>query len=108
LAQTVDLGRFDAAIVMSHHLPSDLIYLRALSSSSIPYLGLLGPATRREKLLGDLGRDAAGLNGRLRSPIGLDIGGRAPESVALSIVAEIHAQLHGAAGGALSDSGRDR
>jgi xanthine/CO dehydrogenase XdhC/CoxF family maturation factor len=108
VAQRVDLGRFDAAIVMSHHLPSDLIYLRALSSSSIPYLGLLGPATRREKLLGDLGGDAAGLNGRLRSPIGLDIGGRAPESVALSIVAEIHAQLHGAAGGALCDSGRYR
>ena len=108
LAQTVDLGRYDAAIVMSHHLPSDLAYLRALSSSSIPYLGLLGPAARREKLLGELGGDVAPLRGRLRSPIGLNIGGRAPESVALSIVAEIHAQLHGAAGGALSDSDRYR
>jgi xanthine dehydrogenase accessory factor len=99
LAQTVDMGRYDAAIVMSHHLPSDLIYLRALSSASIPYVGLLGPAARREKLLGDLGSDAHRLNGRLRSPIGLNIGGRAPESIALSIVAEIHARLHGAPGG---------
>jgi xanthine dehydrogenase accessory factor len=108
VAQEVDLGLYDAAIVMSHHLPSDLIYLRALSTASIPYVGLLGPATRREKLLGELGGDVAAFRGRLRSPIGLDIGGRAPESVALSIVAEIHAQLHGAAGGALSDSGRYR
>jgi xanthine dehydrogenase accessory factor len=99
LAQTVELGLFDAAIVMSHHLPSDLIYLRALSTASIPYVGLLGPVARREKLLGDLGSDAARLNGRLRSPIGLNIGGRAPESIALSIVAEIHARLHGAPGG---------
>ncbi|MGC1459325.1 MAG: XdhC family protein [Steroidobacteraceae bacterium] len=99
LAQTLELARFDAAVVMSHHLTSDLAYLRALSASRIPYIGLLGPANRREKLLGDLGDDAAGLNGRLRSPIGLNIGGRAPQSIALSIVAEIHARLHGAPGG---------
>jgi xanthine dehydrogenase accessory factor len=100
MAATVDLGAYDAAVVMSHHLLSDLAYLRALSGSRIPYVGQLGPLSRRHKLLGDLGADAAGLNGRLHAPIGLNIGGRAPESVALSIVAEIHAQLHGAPGGA--------
>jgi xanthine dehydrogenase accessory factor len=100
LTESADLTRYDAAVVMSHHLPSDLAYLRILSASSIPYVGLLGPANRREKLLGDLGAEgAAALNGRLRSPIGLNIGGRAPESIALSIVAEIHARLHGAPGG---------
>jgi xanthine dehydrogenase accessory factor len=106
LRQSLDLGRFDAAVVMSHHLASDLIYLRALSASRIGYLGLLGPANRRDKLLADLGSDAAGLDGRLRSPIGLNIGGRAPESIALSIVAEIHARLHGAPGGPFE--GRER
>jgi len=98
LAETVDLNRYDAAVVMSHHLPSDLAYLRVLSTTRIPYLGLLGPARRREKLLADLGAAAAQLSGRLRSPIGINIGGRAPESVALSIVAEIHARLAGAPG----------
>ncbi len=106
LARSLDLTRFDAAIVMSHHLISDLAYLRGLSVTRIPYIGLLGPAVRREKLLADLGDDAAGLNGRLRSPIGLNIGGRAPESIALSIVAEIHARLHGAPGGPFE--GRER
>ena len=98
LAQTLELDRYDAAVVMSHHLPSDLAYLRALSGCDIPYVGLLGPANRREKLLADLGEDAGRLHGRLRSPIGLNIGGRAPESIALSIVSEIHARLHGAPG----------
>jgi xanthine dehydrogenase accessory factor len=99
LAETLDTRRFDAAVIMSHHLPSDLAYLRTLSATRIPYVGLLGPAVRREKLLTDLGADAARLNGRLRAPIGLNIGGRAPESIALSIVAEIHSRLHGAPGG---------
>jgi xanthine dehydrogenase accessory factor len=107
LPQTLDLERFDAVVVMSHHLTSDLAYLRALSASRIPYIGLLGPANRREKLLAELGNDAAGLTGRLRSPIGLDIGGRAPESIALSIVAEIHARLHGAPGGPFEGRERD-
>jgi xanthine dehydrogenase accessory factor len=98
LGETVDLNRYDAAVAMSHHLPSDLAYLRVLSATTIPYVGLLGPARRREKLLTDLGDDAAQLSGRLRAPIGINIGGRAPESVALSIVAEIHARLAGAPG----------
>lgn len=99
LAETLDTDRFDAAVVMSHHLPSDLSYLRTLCATAIPYVGLLGPANRREKLLADLGPHAAHLAARLRSPIGLNIGGRAPESIALSIVAEIHSRLHGAPGG---------
>ena len=64
----------------------------------MPYVGLLGPAARREKLLGDLGADAAALRARLRAPVGLDIGGRAPESIALSIVGEVHAVLAGRGG----------
>ena len=99
LAGAVELadGQFSAAVVMSHHLPSDLSYLRVLSETTIPYIGLLGPAPRREKLLGDLGSEGAQkLRTRLHAPVGLALGGRAPESIALSIVAEIHAFVHGA------------
>jgi xanthine dehydrogenase accessory factor len=93
-----DLERFQAAVVMSHHLPTDLGWLRLLAHSAIPYVGLLGPAARRERLMADLGEHAVGLRGRLRAPIGLDIGGRTPESIALSIVAEIHTALEGRTG----------
>lgn len=95
VAQALDLKPFAAAVVMSHHLPSDLEYLRALSASPVPYVGLLGPAARREKLLAELGADAERLRPRLRAPVGFDLGGRTPEAVALAIVAEIHAFLHG-------------
>jgi xanthine dehydrogenase accessory factor len=94
LAAAVDLGSFSAAVVMSHHLSSDLAYLRALARASIPYVGLLGPAARREKLLGDLGSDALKLRGRLHAPVGLPLGGRTPESIALAIIAELHAFVH--------------
>jgi xanthine dehydrogenase accessory factor len=56
---------------------------------------LLGPAHRREKLLGDLGPLAAALRPRLRAPVGLDLGGRAPEAIALAIVAEIQSVFEG-------------
>ncbi len=96
LARVVDLESFSAAVVMSHHLPSDLVYLQVLADSKLPYVGLLGPAPRREKLLTDLGERAQRLRSRLHAPVGLALGGRSPESIALAIVAEIHAFVHGA------------
>lgn len=95
IGQVLDPGQFTAAVVMSHHLPSDLHYLRALSASSLAYVGLLGPAARRDKLLSELGPQAPGLRPRLYAPVGLKLGGRTPEAIALAIVAEIHAFIHG-------------
>jgi xanthine/CO dehydrogenase XdhC/CoxF family maturation factor len=94
LPRALDLAHFSAAVVMSHYLPSDLAYLRALAESAIPYVGLLGPAVRREKLLSQLGAAAHSLRTRLHAPVGLPLGGRTPESIALAIVAELHAFVH--------------
>ncbi|MDZ7770135.1 MAG: XdhC family protein [Woeseiaceae bacterium] len=87
------LSGIDAVIVMSHHLQSDRAYLEWLSSSKVPYVGLLGPIDRRRRLLDDLGPAASGLAGRVHGPAGMDIGGRGPASIALSIIAEIHEVL---------------
>ena len=84
-----------AAVIMSHHLATDLAYLRVLSRSAVPYVGLLGPPVRRDRLLADLGEEAADLRSRLRAPIGLDLGAATPESIALAIVAEIQASFSG-------------
>jgi xanthine dehydrogenase accessory factor len=89
----LDLGAYDAAVVMSHHLPTDLEYLRTLAGSRIEYVGLLGPPHRRDKLLGELGTAAEPLRERLHAPVGLDLGGRSPEAIALSIVAEIQTEF---------------
>jgi xanthine/CO dehydrogenase XdhC/CoxF family maturation factor len=95
LAKLLDLARFAAAVVMSHNLPSDLAYLRVLAASAIAYVGLLGPAARRERLLAELGDAAGKLQGRLYAPVGLPLGGRSPESIALAIIAQLHAFVHG-------------
>ena len=61
-------------------LPSDAFYVGALGSQKTQ-------ASRRERLL------ASGISpddlARLRGPIGLDLGGRSPEEIALAIMAEI-------------------
>ena len=105
LAAALELRGFTAAVVMSHHLLSDLAYLRALAATAIPYIGLLGPTSRREKLLADLGPEAAALMPRLHGPVGLPLGGRRPESIALAIVAQLHAFVHcGPDGAALAEA----
>lgn len=96
IAGELDLSHFDAAVIMSHHLATDLAALAALAPAKIPYVGLLGPTARRKRLLADLDPTTAALfDGRLRSPVGLDLGGRDPASIALAIVAEVQAFFNG-------------
>jgi xanthine/CO dehydrogenase XdhC/CoxF family maturation factor len=91
-----DVARCDAAVVMSHHLEADLAYLEALAENgNAGYVGLLGPAPRRDRLLRALGARALRLEGRLRAPIGLDIGARTPEAIALAVAGELHAWFAG-------------
>ncbi len=105
LAAQLSVSAFDAAVIMSHHLPSDLVYLEALAAAPQPgYVGLLGPAARRERLLTEIGPPAAGLTGRLRAPVGLDIGARTPEAIALAVIAEIHAWIAGRGGRPFSEA----
>lgn len=97
LAGVVTLDEVSAALLMTHNFAADTGFLRSLSSSPPAYVGLLGPTARRAKLLDELGPDQlAALKGRIRGPVGLDIGGESPASIALAAIAEIHAELEGA------------
>ena len=80
---------------MSHHLVSDRAYLEQLADSPVRYIGLLGPGHRRDRLLGELDEAAPRLKARLHGPAGLDIGGRGPAPIALSIIAEVQRELAG-------------
>ena len=96
LLDAVDVSRCHAAVVMSHHLTSDVEYLRALARAGQPeYVGLLGPLARRRRIAEELGPLARELHARLRGPVGIDIGAVIPEAIALAIVAEVHAWLAG-------------
>ncbi len=90
--------RFDAALVMHHNFELDREALDLLAADATAFVGLLGPVRRREdlfKVLPASHRDA--LQPRLRSPIGMKLGGHGPEAIALSIAAQLQAWRHGEA-----------
>lgn len=93
LASSLDVDEFDAIVVMSHHLATDRKYLAQLAVTRARYLGVLGPRARRERLVGELDDVAPQLRARLRGPVGIDIGADSPESIALSILAELQVTL---------------
>jgi xanthine/CO dehydrogenase XdhC/CoxF family maturation factor len=96
LERSLRLHEFDAIVVMSHHLATDRKYLEQLAAVDTGYLGVLGPRARRDRLLDELGARGASLRARLRGPVGLDLGADSPESIALSILAELQTTLSGA------------
>jgi xanthine/CO dehydrogenase XdhC/CoxF family maturation factor len=93
LAGPLRLSDFDAIVVMSHHLATDRRYLAELAAVDTPYLGVLGPRARRDRLLEQLADVAPLIRERLNGPVGLDIGADSPESIALSILAELTSTL---------------
>ncbi|HEX2861598.1 MAG TPA: XdhC family protein [Lacunisphaera sp.] len=87
------------AVVMTHRYADDRDFLRALLLRDFAYLGQLGPRTRTDRLLAELKADGftptdAQL-AKLHAPVGLDLGGSTPETVALAIFAEMQARLTG-------------
>jgi xanthine dehydrogenase accessory factor len=106
LADVVTFDARTAVLVATHRYLDDLAYLGELERAELGYLGLLGPAQRRERLLADLTRrrgGAASPRTPLRGPAGLDLGGRSPGEIALAIVAEVQAELHAGSGRPLAE-----
>ena len=89
-------------VLLSHNYAYDLAALRTLCVSPAPYVGLLGPRLKAQRLLDELDSFPVDLvqqlRERLHSPIGLDLGSETPEEIALAIVAEIQAQHSGRQG----------
>jgi xanthine dehydrogenase accessory factor len=97
------LDRRTFAVVMNHAYLTDGDRLRALLDSSVPYIGMLGPRGRTERLLSEV-EGHPGLD-RVFAPAGLDVGAEGPQEIASSIVAEILAVDRGRSGGSLRDRG---
>jgi len=96
------LQRHDAAVVMTHSFEQDSRILACLLSLQDPpgYIGVLGPQRRTCELLEEAARllgipssaianQAERWLAQLHAPTGLDLGAESPETIALSILAEI-------------------
>lgn len=105
-SDTVRLGERSFAVIMNHHLERDRECLLLALRSSAPYIGVLGPRSRFQRLLSRL--RAAGVIpepaalSRVRSPVGLALGAETPEEIALSILGEMLALQRGFDGGFLN------
>jgi xanthine/CO dehydrogenase XdhC/CoxF family maturation factor len=93
----------DAVVIMTHSYEQDRALLTGLLGSNVRpgYIGLLGASHRSSLLLSEaavaLGCSVADCCERVWAPVGLDIGGGGDgaEAIALAIVAEVQAWVHG-------------
>ncbi|MEN8242053.1 MAG: XdhC family protein [Chloroflexota bacterium] len=89
--QQVKLTSSTAVAILSHDDKIDLPALELALNSPACYVGALGSTktqSRRKQLLLERGVEPGRL-GEIHGPIGLDLGGRATEEIALAIIAEI-------------------
>jgi xanthine dehydrogenase accessory factor len=100
VADEIGLGPTDAVAVLTHDVKFDEPAIIEGLRRGCRYVGAVGSrktqADRRTRLR------AAGVTdaelARLRGPIGLDLGGRAPAETALAIMAEVVAERYGGSG----------
>jgi xanthine dehydrogenase accessory factor len=86
-----------AICALSHDPKIDVPALELALRSDAFYIGSLGRSTTQAKRYQDLrtrGLEHEAID-RIHGPIGLDLGGRAPEEIALSIMAQITAARYG-------------
>jgi xanthine dehydrogenase accessory factor len=105
VAERMPLGPTSLVVLLSHDYKFDLPVLRAVLASDAAYVGLLGSARRGRAILEFLRDDGVppAQLARVRVPVGLDIGARTPEEIALSVLAEAMAVHRGRTGGAMRD-----
>jgi xanthine dehydrogenase accessory factor len=100
VADEIGLGPDDAVAVLTHDVKFDEPAIIEALRRNCRYVGAVGSrktqGDRRERLrAAGVGEDELA---RLRGPVGLDLGGRAPAETALAIIAEVVANRYGGSG----------
>ncbi len=99
------LGPSTLLVLLAHDYKFDLPVLREALRREVGYIGLLGSRRRGKSILGfladeDIPRETLR---RVRVPVGLDIGARSAQEIALSILAEAIAVRSGRPGTPLAE-----
>lgn len=100
----IRLNERTALAFLSHDLKLDLPGLKLALRSPAGYIGALGSKKTNAKRAAALATEGftAEEIARIHAPIGLPLGGRRPEEIALAVMAEIVAVSHGARLAAIS------
>ncbi|MEP1034820.1 XdhC/CoxI family protein [Ekhidna sp.] len=104
----IEVTNRTAFVLMTHNYAYDLSVLKALlNKSEIPYIGILGPKKKYQRMLDDLANEGIELNedqlAKIHAPVGLEIGAETPAEIGLSILSEIQSVLAGTKGGKLKE-----
>jgi xanthine dehydrogenase accessory factor len=95
------LGPADAVVLSDHDAAYVDEVLRFALAAPVGFVGMIGSRRHAPEAVRRLRESGVPVNhlARLRSPLGLDIGSRSPEEIAVSIVAEVVAAERGREGG---------
>ncbi|MGN6247446.1 MAG: XdhC family protein [Ginsengibacter sp.] len=107
ILEEIIVDNYTAFVLMTHNYNYDLGILKALVERNIPYIGVLGPKLKLEKMLNQIADEGTKIPEetlkRIFGPAGLEIGAETPEEIALSIIAEIKAVFASKAAGFLRE-----
>jgi len=106
ILENIRIDHRTAFVLMTHNYQYDLSVLKLLiQEAEIPYIGILGPKKKYQRMLDELGNQGIELSrdqlARIYAPVGLDLGAETPAEIGLSILAEIMVVLNNAGSGHL-------
>ncbi len=98
--ENIEIDTRSCFVLMSHNYKYDLAVLKLLlAEKTIPYIGILGPLKKYQRMLNDLEVEGFDLTTedlkKIYAPVGLEIEAETPAEIGLSILAEIQSVLTG-------------
>jgi xanthine dehydrogenase accessory factor len=104
IAAQLALGETTPVVLVAHDYKIDVPVLKQALATDAPYIGLLGSRRRGAAILQMLREDGVAEEqlARVRTPVGLDLGGETAAEIALAIIAEVVAVMRGRSGGLMS------
>ncbi len=98
--ENIEIDQRSCFVLMSHNYNYDLAVLKLLlDEQKIPYIGILGPLKKYQRMQDDLKEDGFELKDeilkKIHAPVGLEIGAETPAEIGLSILSEIQSVLTG-------------
>jgi len=93
--EQIEIDHRTCFVLMTHNYKYDLSMLKLLLSTVVPYIGVLGPKKKLQKMLDELKAGGMVITDQMISkiygPTGLEIGAETAAEIATSIIAEIQA-----------------
>ena len=96
--KNIEIDQRSCVVLMSHNYNYDLAVLKLLlAEEQIPYIGILGPLKKYQRMQNDLEAEGIEMSeenrNKIHAPVGLEIGAETPAEIGLSILSEIQSIL---------------